>query len=45
MVFPGQVHCLDAVRGDGDDFHVVDGCQHQAGVAARFLHIVGDQHP
>jgi ABC-type polysaccharide/polyol phosphate transport system ATPase subunit len=45
MMFLSQLQSLQTIRGNRNHFHIVYGCEHQAGVAACFLNIIGDEHP
>jgi hypothetical protein len=40
-----QIHGLETIGGDGNYLHIVNRGQHQAGVPARFLDIICNQHP
>ena len=40
-----QLDSLNAIRGNGNHFHIVYCSQHQAGVAAGLLNVIGDEDP
>jgi hypothetical protein len=44
-MFLHKLDGLQTIRCDGNHLQIVYGCQHQARIAARFLNVVGDEHP
>jgi hypothetical protein len=45
VLFLRELNSLQPVRGDGNHLHIIYSGEHQTGIAARFLNIVGDEHP